>query len=240
MIIAPSSNDILFLPDVGPPAKSIGGIGSLVSPLICPHNIVALDKKLWKRSMISLVGTSPHFSWFWGLDKTGKNISLANSSRCSNGDDPPISIATTVVGMFSGVNTHAFNFINNKTFPLASFDGITVSSFIVSGTTRHLWWSISQNWATISLYGSSSSISNRGGDDDSSGSSGGGNCGGDDDSSGSSDNDGGGIDYSSIIISSSNSGSSSISSAYRTSSVNNNLSSLAPASFGKPIILILE
>jgi hypothetical protein len=33
-MIAPSNNDILFFPDVGPPAKSIGGIGNLVSPLI--------------------------------------------------------------------------------------------------------------------------------------------------------------------------------------------------------------
>ena len=97
VMIAPSSKDILFFPVLGPPERSIGGMGSLVSPFIWPQRMVVLDRKLWNRSIISLVGTSPHFAWFWGFESTGKNTSFASNSRCSKGLGPLSSVTTIYI-----------------------------------------------------------------------------------------------------------------------------------------------
>mmetsp|Transcript_61979 Transcript_61979/g.109050 ORF Transcript_61979/g.109050 Transcript_61979/m.109050 type:complete len:300 (+) Transcript_61979:31-930(+) len=153
VIMAPSNREMRFLPVDGPPLRSMGGMGSLVSPLICPHRIVVLERKLWKRSMISRVGTSPHFAWFCGLESTGRKISLARSSRCSKGFEPNSRTAISL-WIFSIDNVQFCSFTKSSTLPLVDLEGITKSIFMLSGTTRQRFWSSSQKWTIISLISS--------------------------------------------------------------------------------------
>lgn len=100
----------------------------------------------------------------------GRNISFANSSKCSNGLGPPSSVTMscaeckyygclvipvamplTFLFIFSPFNVIGRSFTNSRTLPFPSFEGITLSNFIVSGTTKHLQSSSSQNRCTHSL-----------------------------------------------------------------------------------------
>ena len=150
VMIAPSSREILFLPVDGPPLKSIGGIGSIVSPLICPHRIVVLDKKLWNLSMISHVGTSPHFSCIWGLERTERKKSFASSSRCSKGKGPS-SRTVTMEWILFIVKETGCNLTNNKTLLLENFEEIVCSNLMDSGTTKHRDSALSKKIWTASL-----------------------------------------------------------------------------------------
>ena len=95
------------------------------------------DKKEWKQSLISLVATSPHFSWLDGFDKIGSNTVFDNNSRCLNEVFPPNSEVMIDVDKFCFVIRSPI-FTTRRHFDLDSLVGIVFVSFKFSGIRIHL------------------------------------------------------------------------------------------------------